>query len=531
MVVEWPGLVLLRARRRLSRATVAMVEPSMMRALLTLLLSAACASAQIADQVLLFGIDNSFHNQIARFDRKLNLLGLTKTGGVGAGDGVLDSGEGVAVDGQGRYWIPFDALNDTKVLRMEANGTLILPSVNLQHNPVYLATAPTGITYVLTRIPLLSPAPLYGVSVSGTVLGSSLFAPLLFLVYPYKLEVTPAGEIWIGGVASGPVGEWVPQLVRVDPGNGAALEQKVFEKPLGSQSADMYSMATAPDGTLWAFFNEYLTHIVDLQVAQQAAIGGSIPLVLRVDAQGNLLVKRIATPDPYQTQKITRYDAATLTVLDEFGIGGIISQYGGGVAIGASGEDLFISGYPPFPPYPRRLWRFSLVTGTGSSVDLSYLGIQWDIPLGDPTGFIWANVRDQQGDADGDGATNRTETLAGSNPFDPLSRPAGPKVYVSFLPTTNALVLTWVDPDGLLDPSGGLDLSTLSVTIGNYGNVFYFLLPFATALDLSADMKQATLTFGALPLPFDKKWQVEATIADLSGATGWDWQVTPPGDL
>jgi hypothetical protein len=92
-------------------------------------------------------------------------------------------------------------------------------------------------------------------------------------------------------------------------------------------------------------------------------------------------------------------------------------------------------------------------------------------------------------------------------------------------------VLTYKDLDGLVDPQGGLDLSTLSVTIGNYGNVFWLLAPFATALDLSPDMKQATLTFGALPLPFDKKWQVEATIADLTGATGWDWQVTPPGDL
>ncbi len=39
------------------------------------------------------------------------------------------------------------------------------------------------------------------------------------------------------------------------------------------------------------------------------------------------------------------------------------------------------------------------------------------------------------------------------------------------------------------------------------------------------------MTLGALPLPSGKKWKVEARVSDLTGATGWDWQVTPPGDL
>jgi hypothetical protein len=91
----------------------------------------------------------------------------------------------------------------------------------------------------------------------------------------------------------------------------------------------------------------------------------------------------------------------------------------------------------------------------------------WQLPNGDPTGFIWANVVDQGGDADSDGAANRVETLSGSNPFDFSSRPQGPKVFIGFVPGTNALVLTFRDPDGLIDPSGGLDASSFSVTIGN----------------------------------------------------------------
>jgi hypothetical protein len=103
-------------------------------------------------------------------------------------------------------------------------------------------------------------------------------------------------------------------------------------------------------------------------------------------------------------------------------------------------------------------------------------------------------------------------------------------VTLSFT-ASNALVITYFDPDGLVDPVGGLDMSTLSLTIANYGNVFWFLLPFATALDVNADLTQATLTLGALPLPANKKWQVEARVSDLTGAVGWDWQVTSPGDL
>src|SRR5262245_50240451 len=124
--------------------------------LMALVLTMGAAQAQIADQLVLFGIDHSFNNQIARFDRKLSLLGLTQTNSVGAGGGILDGQSGVAVDAHGRYWVPFDGLNDTKVLRMESDGTLILPSINLQHNPVYLVTTPWDVTYVLTRIPLFA---------------------------------------------------------------------------------------------------------------------------------------------------------------------------------------------------------------------------------------------------------------------------------------------------------------------------------------------------------------------------------------
>jgi hypothetical protein len=149
---------------------------------------------------------------------------------------------------------------------------------------------------------------------------------------------------------------------------------------------------------------------------------------------------------------------------------------------------------------------------------------------GDPTGFIYANVVDQLGDNDGDGAANRVETLAGSSPYDPLSRPEGPKVYLDFT-ANDAIILTFKDPDGLLDPAGGLDVGSISVTAGRYGEIFPFLLSFLTFVQVSPDLTEATAVFGALPLAAGLKLTLDVRVADRTGAVGWDWQVTPPGEL
>jgi hypothetical protein len=173
----------------------------------------------------------------------------------------------------------------------------------------------------------------------------------------------------------------------------------------------------------------------------------------------------------------------------------------------------------------------NLVTGVKSSVPLEPTWSSGTIADGDPTGFIYANVVDRGGDNDGDGAANGAETSAGSNPFDALSRPEGPKVYISFAPGTNAITLTYVDPDGLLDQVGGLDLTTLSLKADGFGEVFGSLFPFLSSVAVTPDGTSATATFGLLPLPMGLKVGLEASVADKTGATGWDWQVTPPGDL
>jgi hypothetical protein len=200
-----------------------------------------------------------------------------------------------------------------------------------------------------------------------------------------------------------------------------------------------------------------------------------------------------------------------------------------GFALGASGEDLFVATASLEKPN-YRLMRINLATGVKSARALDpYQSVR--IADGDPTGFIFANVVDQFGDNDGDGATNRQETLAGSSPYDPASRPDGPDVYIAFAPATNALVLELVDPDGLFDPVGGLDLATLSVRLGPHGEVLDVLLSFLSSVQVSPDRTRLTAHFDALPFASDLRWEVEVTVTDKTGAVGWDWQVTPPGEL
>lgn len=86
-----------------------------------------------------------------------------------------------------------------------------------------------------------------------------------------------------------------------------------------------------------------------------------------------------------------------------------------------------------------------------------------------------------------------------------------------------------LDPDGLLHPVGGLDVSKLKLLVDGYGDVLPFLWPFVTSYSMSSDGTDATIEFGGLPIPNDLKLRVEIEAVDRTGAHGSDWQFTPPG--
>ncbi|MBI3819630.1 MAG: hypothetical protein HY286_13125 [Planctomycetes bacterium] len=176
----------------------------------------------------------------------------------------------------------------------------------------------------------------------------------------------------------------------------------------------------------------------------------------------------------------------------------------------------------------RFLDRVNLVTGVHSSIKINPQFTAATLPGGDPTGFIYANVLDRNGDADGDGVPNGVETAAGSNPYDPTSVPWGPRVYLSWT-AANGVRLQITDPDGLGSPNGGI--AGFDLQVEGYGDISGFLLQYLTYVNFTPDGKSLTAEFDGLPIPSDLKLRFTARAWDVTGAVGSDWAVSPPGEL
>jgi hypothetical protein len=464
-------------------------------------------------------------------------LGLTDVSGE---HGNLTDRTAITVDGQGRWWIALDSLNVTKLVKIAPDGTL-LPTTLIGHNPVSVAASSWGTVYAATRVPLSFPGPLYAVSSAGSVLWSSWKGPGLFKgAYAEYPALGSDGSLWLGGYSSfacpGCGSKYLPVLVRMDPANGVVLNKLVLPQTGPFDTVLMY-MAAAPDGTLWTLqtgnpvlAGNPLVNTDDSGVLKLHPVQGGTNGVItqiRVDAAGDVWTVNPKAPEQGNLgSKLLLFSGDDGSLLAAHDLEGLIVGY----ALGASGEDIVAVVNDFIVPGKRRLVRVSLVTGRRSSRPFESSHTASVMANGDPTGFIYANVVDQLGDNDGDGAANRVETLAGSSPYDPLSRPEGPKVYLDFT-ANDAIILTFKDPDGLLDPAGGLDVGSISVTAGRYGEIFPFLLSFLTFVQVSPDLTEATAVFGALPLAAGLKLTLDVRVADRTGAVGWDWQVTPPGEL
>ncbi len=487
------------------------------------------AVAQVAHQVVIYGQESNPHKELVlRYDRKLQFLGATDVEPYG---GSVAKVTPIAVDAQGSYWIAFNPLQTKQLLHLDSGGEVV-GSIPLGHNPVNVVVDGSESAYALTRISLLPPGPLYKAdTTTHSVLWSSMAAPSVYTWYPQSLLVTSAGQVWVGDTTDLFFPKHVPYITRINPADGSILKRLQLPAPPSSGDSGMPKLIAAGDGTMWAQTwgggNFSLVKTDGLNVLADFPINGGVNdgnYHMAVDAHDRVYV--IAFTPGGHGEALLRYDP-----LDpENPVLFFVDKSIAGFALGASGDEAFIVAAPLQIPIVKHLVRLNLRSGVMSSIPLQPTYKSPEVPYGDPTGFILANVIDQNGDNDGDGYPNRVETLATSNPFDASSRPNGPKVTISFAPN-NAIILTYFDPDGLLHPTGGLDLSTLSLVAGNYGEVFPFLMSFLTFVDVQPDGLTASAVFGGLPLPDDFKLQLEATVADLSGANGWDWQVTPPGDL
>jgi hypothetical protein len=479
---------------------------------------------------------------VLRFDRRLSLLSETP---LVPSFLSPEKGTPIATDGSGRRSIAWAPLGPTTIAQIDPQGGL-LPGVMLGSNPVNVVAAADGGLFATTRIPLSTPGPVYAIDTDGAIQWSNAAGPLLYAQggYPGMLAATSGGELWIGGTGPLPGGFWYKAfIVRIDTETGGVSQMyQLPDKGDHTQDELLAQLTAAPDGTLWAMHSAVhdvqwtLTKTDGEAMLQSFQIdgggSGGTPADLRIDGEGRLYIRSSWNQDlpvPEYATKLYRYDPAAPSSIDAvWQLGGFIR----GWAFGAtSGEAFFvvtpITGGSPI----ERLERLNLVTGVKSSIPLDPTWFNNEMGFGDPSGFIYANIVDRQGDVDGDGTPNGLETAAGSNPYDPLSRPDGPKVYISFAQSNGALILKYVDPDGILNPTGGLNLSSLSLVSSQHGQIFNFLLPFLTFVQVSPDQTEVTALFGALPIPADMKWQFEATVTDKTGATGWDWQITRPGDL
>jgi hypothetical protein len=516
-----------------------------MRSLLALALLATLAAARVApaqggllpeskieDQVLVFVADPvTFRQRVARFDRTLHLLGVTDFPPNGILNYSNDHEVTVSLDRLGRTWIPLDPLINAEVMVLDPQGSF-LPSVPLSHNPMQSAAGPDGEVYVLTRIPLLTKGPLYALRSDGSLKWSSFaaVAPFDSGIPPMSIAATSQGRLYVGGSKWFlPTGGQTALVVEVDPATGAPLASITYPVNPTVAGTVTVSLQGAPDGTVWAFVStatgfRHVNIRGSTIVKDFAALGGynGATQTPRVDGKGDLYGVSYDSPPASSGKDILKVSGETGQPIGFFPLNAGIAAF----ALGPSGEEMFL--LAATMPTNRYLVRLNLVTGVRSRLLLDPQMPASILCGGDPTGFVFANVVDREGDADSDGVRNGAETAAGTNPFDPTSVPWGPKVYLSFTPQ-NAIVLRIVDPDGLRDSAGGV--VALSLEAEGFGNVLPALMPFLTSATAGAHGTEATLTFGGLALRPNLKVRLIARALDATGAVGEDWAVTPPGDL
>ena len=75
------------------------------------------------------------------------------------------------------------------------------------------------------------------------------------------------------------------------------------------------------------------------------------------------------------------------------------------------------------------------------------------------------------------------------------------------------------DSDGVLNPCGGIDPYSLALDAEGIGNILPALFSFLSSALISPDGKDATLTFGLLPIPINLKFGLEAKVKDSPART------------
>ncbi len=504
--------------------------------LLAVVICAQSARGQlVADQILVKALDPAtpaWNPLLLRFDRKLQLLGKTDLKPLGMSDWAPD--QTVALTNRGQIWTSVPCGGACKrVVRLASTGATQL-TVNLSHFPDVLAVDRTGAAFVLTFGSPSGLGPVIKLGTNGQVVWTNAASTAgLANQLPAGLAVAPDQTLWVGGqhYVGTFTSAWARRLSGAD---GSVLS--TFEDWFGvAVSGSMFfRIQSTPQGLAWMLLGGWLPpggstgkFVLTDGAAQLGAVftpGFGDPDGARVDALGRPWMVVIVNDYSH----LVCFDPATGGQGASWFLGWGVDEF----AFGPTGEEVFYVRKLVSPAFGRQLVKFSLVTGQSSWIPLDPTYTFGDVIDGDPTGFVLANTVDQQGDNDLDGFTNRDEVAQGYNPYDPMSRPGGPKVYLSYGPApAHALRLRYVDPDGILDPAGGLDTATLSVLaehpLYGSGEIFWDLAAYLTSVTFSPDGSQVDLDFGALVLPKGLGFGLTASVSDKTGARAWDWHMTP----
>ncbi|MBI3820298.1 MAG: hypothetical protein HY286_16525 [Planctomycetes bacterium] len=483
---------------------------------------------------------NGPHGATFRFDRKLNLLGVNDMNWLNMGGGGTSQIFWTLPNGH--YWMNPDCAFPSQcynsVMKLTAD-LQIEAIININEPPSRIAMNKQGELYCIGYSAGGGFAPLTKLTARGAVIWTNSNSGSGYIdLDPVQLIVGADDQPWFFAPKVNTSYAFIAEARKLNSHDGGLILTYTTQFGSPTLGDNIARIQPTTGSQVWIESAGYsngplvqfeLTDGTTSSKKWQTSYIGLAPADFRIGPSGDVFYI-FGTGSSIQ-HKIVRADQNNGALMKEWDFG--LPKQLGRFAFGPTGEEIYTLRYvnQGLPNKYTELVKLSLVTGQMSSTSLAaYKDMAF--PDGDPTGYLFATVLDPNGDNDGDGYKNRDEVLAGYNPFDAFSHPGGPKAYLWFdAASNNALNVKVIDPDGIMNPSGGIDLNTIQLIVEDpllgSGDIFQHAIGGATNVVLSPDGKELTITFGNLIFPANHDIGLTVSAFDLTGAWAWDWHKVP----